>query len=156
MSGQKNNKLILFILTAGFLITLFLTSPALASEVVREGSDRFVSIRHDKNVLTKKSVKKEIIESVYVRKDEMSGSDEKYERVDIELLTLSPPKYSFSLYTAKYDNLNIPGSVIDFGSGVYFGSPIFTLDKERLYKGAGEEDLESGIGAAVKLVILNR
>lgn len=57
---------------------------------------------------------------------------------------------------ANPNKAKLPDSILNFGSDVYVAQPLFTGDRDSLYKGASSDDLDTNIGAAFRIVILNR
>lgn len=57
---------------------------------------------------------------------------------------------------ANPNKVKFPDRILNFGSDIYVAQPLFTGDHDSIYKGASRDDLGTNIGAAFRLVILNK
>lgn len=80
----------------------------------------------------------------------------KNEQIEEELLDFSLDSIRIENNKAKPNKVKLPESILNFGSSVYVAQPLVTGNRDSIYKGASRDDLDTDIGAAFKLVILNK
>lgn len=152
-----SNKIKLLLLVLGLATNPVLNSSAFADENVLREKDAYASVKLESSKHSTGTLPQN-------QNTELSSDNNKPVKdfnnslvpLDRELLILRPEYFSFSQKNSENYKFSFPANILNFSSGVYIGSPLFTRNKQAIFKGASEEDLDTTIGAALKLVILNR
>ncbi len=78
------------------------------------------------------------------------------EQIKEELLNFMVDEIPTYKKEANPNKVKLPASILNFSSSVYVGIPLVGGNRKSLYKGASRDDLDGDLGAAFKLIVLNK